>query len=98
YTIQGIALYPIFMTAIRFPNWGLFPLLNLKWMRFLGTLSYSLYLVHYIVIFAVKTYLPQLHKFPQVGISLLISLALAYLTYQFIELPIGQLRKKLSRT
>ncbi len=98
YTIQGIALYPIFITAIRFPNWGLFPLLNLKWMRFLGALSYSLYLVHYIVIFAVKTHLPQLHKFPQVGISLLISLGLAYLIYQFIELPIGQLRKKFSRT
>jgi peptidoglycan/LPS O-acetylase OafA/YrhL len=98
YTIQGIALYPIFITAIRFPSWGLFPLLNLNWMRFIGVLSYSLYLVHYTVIFAVKMYLPELHKVLQVGIALLISLGLAYLIYQFIELPLGQLRKKFSRT
>ncbi len=97
YTIQGIGLYPIFITAIRFPHWGLFPLLNLNWMRFLGVLSYSLYLVHYIVIFAVQIYLPQLHKVPQAAIALLISLGLAYTIYQFIELPLGQLRKKFSR-
>ncbi|MEH2059398.1 MAG: acyltransferase [Nostoc sp.] len=95
YTIQGIALYPVFITAIRFPSWGLFAALNLKWMGFLGALSYSLYLVHYSVIFLVWRYLPQLPKFVQAGISLLISFGLAYLIYQFIELPIGQLRKKL---
>ncbi|OYE05181.1 acyltransferase family protein [Nostoc sp. 'Peltigera membranacea cyanobiont' 232] len=97
YSIQGIALYPIFITAIRFPDWGLFPLLNLNWMRFLGVLSYSLYLVHYTVIFTVKMYLPQLHKFMQAGISLLISVGLAYMIYHFIELPLGRLRKKFSR-
>ncbi|MEH2160683.1 MAG: acyltransferase [Nostoc sp.] len=97
YTIQGIGLYPIFVTAIRFPNWGLFPLLNLNWMRFLGMLSYSLYLVHYTVIFAVGTYLPQFNKFIQAGIALLISFGLAYIIYHFIELPLGQLRKKFSR-
>lgn len=97
YTIQGIALYPIFISAIRFPNWGLFPLLNLNWMRFLGVLSYSLYLVHYTVISAVRMYLPQLHKILQAGISLLISIGLAYLIYKFIEFPLGRLRKKFSR-
>ena len=98
YTIQGIALCPIFFTAIRFPSWGLFRVLNLKWMRFLGVLSYSLYLVHYTVILAIWNYLPQFSKVFQAAISLLISLGLAYLIYQFIELPIGQLRKKFSRT
>lgn len=97
YTIQGIALYPVFITAIRFPNWGLFAVLNLKWMRFFGILSYSLYLVHYTVIFAVWKYFPQLHKVLQTGIALLISFGLAYLIYQFIEFPLGQLRKKFSR-
>ncbi|MHC5594522.1 MAG: acyltransferase family protein [Nostoc sp.] len=97
YTIQGIALYPVFISAIRFPNWGLFAVLNLKWMRFLGALSYSLYLVHYSVLFFVWKNMPQLNKVVQAGISLLISFGLAYLIYQFIELPVGQLRKKFSR-
>ena len=97
YTIQGIALYPIFITAIRFPNWGFFLLLNLNWMRFVGVLSYSLYLVRHTVIFAVEMYLPQLHKFLQAGISLLISFGLAYMIYKFLEFPLGRLRKKFSR-
>ena len=97
YTIQRFALYPVFITAIRFPNWGLFAALNLKWMRFLGILSYSLYLVHYTVIFAVWKYLPNLHKVLQAGIALLISLGLAYMIHKFIEFPLGQLRKKFSR-
>lgn len=98
YSIQGIALYPIFITAIRFPTWGLFRLLNLNWMRFIGTLSYSLYLVHDTVISGVQMYLPQLHLAVQGVVSLLISLGLAYLIYQFIELPVGQLRKNFSRS
>ena len=97
YTIQGIALYPVFITAIRFPSWGLFAVLNLKWMRFLGALSYSLYLVHYTVLFAVWKHLPQLDKVLQAGISLLISFGLAFMIHKFIELPLGRLRKKFSR-
>ncbi|MBR8836296.1 MAG: acyltransferase [Stigonema ocellatum SAG 48.90 = DSM 106950] len=96
YTIQEIGLYPIFFTAIRFPNWGLFQLLNLNWMRFIGKISYSLYLVHHTVIHAVWMYLPELNGVIQSGVALLISFALAYTIYQFIELPSGQLRKKLS--
>jgi peptidoglycan/LPS O-acetylase OafA/YrhL len=96
YSIQGIALYPIFVTAIRFPNWGLFRLLNLEWMRFIGLLSYSLYLVHHTVIYAVYMYIPQFHRAIQGGISLLISFGLAYAIYKFIEFPVAQIRKKLS--
>lgn len=98
YTIQGIGLYPIFITAIRFPDWGLFALLNLNWMRFLGLLSYSLYLIHHTVLYAVWNYVPQLPQLLQGGISLLISFGLAYGIYQFVEFPIGQLRKKFSRS
>ncbi|MEH2068606.1 MAG: acyltransferase [Nostoc sp.] len=96
YTIQGIGLYPVFFTAIRFSDWGLFPIINLNWVRFIGLLSYSLYLVHYIVLFGVSMYLPQLHRVIQAGIALLISLGIAYTIYQLIESPIGKLRKKLS--
>lgn len=96
YTIQGIALYPIFYTAIRFPDWGLFQYLNLPWMRFIGITTYSLYLVHFTVIGAVRMYLPEFNGVIQSAISLLISFGLAYAIYQFVELPCKQLRQHFS--
>lgn len=96
YTIQGIGLYSVFIAAIRFPDWGLFQVLNWSWMRFIGLLSYSLYLVHDIVLQLVYLYLPQLHMAVQGAISLLISFTLAYAMYRYIELPCGKLRKQLS--
>ena len=96
YTIQGLALHGLFIAAIRFPDWGVFKILNWNWMRFIGLLSYSLYLVHHIVIQAVDLYLPQISVALQGAMSMLISLILAYAMYRYIELPCGKLRKQLS--
>jgi peptidoglycan/LPS O-acetylase OafA/YrhL len=96
FTIQGIALHGLFTAALRFPDWGVFQILNWSWMRFIGLLSYSLYLVHDIVIEAVALYLPQISVVLQGAISMLISLILAYAMYRYIELPCGKLRKQLS--
>ena len=96
FTIQGIALHGLFIAAIRFPDWGVFQILNWSWMRFIGLLSYSLYLVHYTVIKAVALYLPQISVVLQGAMSLLISFILAYAIYRYIELPFGKLRKQLS--
>ncbi|MEG4293261.1 acyltransferase [Microcoleus sp. C2C3] len=96
YTIQGLALHGIFIAAIRFPDWGVFQILNWSWMRFIGLLSYSLYLVHDTVIHAVNLYLPQIYGALQGALSLLICFILAYAIYTYIELPCGKLRKQLS--
>ena len=47
YSIQGLALTPVFIAAIRFPGWLLFRPLNTRLASFVGVLSYSLYLVHH---------------------------------------------------
>jgi peptidoglycan/LPS O-acetylase OafA/YrhL len=94
YSVQGIALYPIFITAIRFPDWGVFRSLNWGWVRFLGILSYSLYLVHFMVIQALTAAIPGL-GLPVYGIlSLLISLILAYAIHRFVEIPAAKLKQK----
>lgn len=93
YTLQGIGLFPIFVAAILFPNWGIFKVLNLKWVRFVGVLSYSLYLVHFTVIQAVNHYFHALSAFELGGLSFVITFALAYLIYQWIEMPFGRMRK-----
>ena len=53
YSLQGIALTFIFIAAIHFPRWPAFRVLNWRPVAFVGLLSYSLYLLHYAVIFAV---------------------------------------------
>jgi peptidoglycan/LPS O-acetylase OafA/YrhL len=94
YSIQGIALYPIFITAIRFPDWGVFRALNWGWVRFIGILSYSLYLVHFMVLQALTAAIPGL-GLPVSGIlSLLISLVLASAIHRFVEIPAAKLKEK----
>jgi peptidoglycan/LPS O-acetylase OafA/YrhL len=46
YTLQGIALFPMFWMAVRYPGWGPFRLLNWKPVRWLGGVSFSFYLAH----------------------------------------------------
>ena len=95
YTVQGAALIPIFIAAVRYPGWGIFRWLNVPWVRFVGLLSYSLYLLHTTVLYAIGHH-THWHA-PAVGLaSLAVSLGLATLIYHFVEKPCARLRKKLS--
>ncbi len=96
YSIQGIGLIPIFIAAIRFPNWGAFRALNWGWVRFVGALSYSLYLVHFTVIQAITHYFSSAHKILLGAASLVITFLLAYLIYRFVEIPFSRLRRVFS--
>jgi peptidoglycan/LPS O-acetylase OafA/YrhL len=95
YSIQGIALYPLFFVAVRHPNLLFCRFLNLRWVRFFGTLSYSLYLVHQIVIHVVMGHVP-LHPLLQGALCLAISVLLSYIIWRYIEKPCAKLRSKLS--
>jgi peptidoglycan/LPS O-acetylase OafA/YrhL len=97
YSLQGIALTPIFICAMRFPNWSVFRWLNGKIIRFVGVLSYSLYLVHHVIIDAILHHV-ALHPALRGVIALAASLALAYAIYVVIEKPCAKLRKRLSRS
>jgi peptidoglycan/LPS O-acetylase OafA/YrhL len=97
YTMQGMALIPIFTVAIREPQSIVFRWLNIGWVRFVGALTYALYLVHFIVLSAVGQWLGGLHPFSQGALSMGISLGLAYLMYRLIEVPIVRLRKRFGR-
>jgi peptidoglycan/LPS O-acetylase OafA/YrhL len=95
YTLQGIALAPVFIAAIRYHRRWPFRVLNWKWVRHIGTLSYTLYLVHYMVLLEVENRLGW-GRVPTLALSLLIALAIAQLVHWLIERPIAGLRRKLS--
>lgn len=97
YTLQGIALYPIFITAVRNPQWPIYRVLNLPWVRQVGALSYSLYLVHHTVIDALYYRFPGINLAVAILTSLLISLALSQAIFQWIEKPCAKLRRRLQQ-
>lgn len=95
YTIQGIALFPVFISAIRFPNWGAFRLLNLPAVKMLGVLSYSMYLLHYVIIkgFEHETQWPT----PVIVIaSLATTITISWLIYRLVEKPFSRMRVRLN--
>lgn len=96
YTLQGLALGPIFIVAIRWPEFLPFRLLNTKVVSFVGVLSYSLYLTHHVIIFGVNHHLPQVPGLIRAGLSLGLALAISYGIYLAIEKPCAQLRKRLN--
>jgi peptidoglycan/LPS O-acetylase OafA/YrhL len=53
YTVQGLGLVPFFVVAVRYPDWLPCRALNVGWVKFVGLLSYALYLVHPSVLWGV---------------------------------------------
>jgi peptidoglycan/LPS O-acetylase OafA/YrhL len=95
YTLQGVALVPIFVGAIRYPQWWLFRPLNWKWVARLGVVSYTFYLIHDTFL---ETAAHWLGGFTFVGalVALAASLAFCELSYRYVEQPCAALRKRLS--
>jgi peptidoglycan/LPS O-acetylase OafA/YrhL len=96
YTLQGIALVPLFVVAIRYPTWGVFRLLNVRPVKFLGVISYSLYLLHPTVLFALWQW-THLNSLAQGVLGGVVAIGLSTLIYYGVEKPAARLRKRLSR-
>lgn len=94
YTVQGLALYPVFVTAVRFPHWGPIRVLNLRFMKYLGSISYSLYLVHHVILIAVERQFPR----PEIAgpLALVTAIAVSSVMWFSIERPFANLRKRLT--
>jgi peptidoglycan/LPS O-acetylase OafA/YrhL len=96
YTIQGAALTFVFIAAVRFHRWPLFRFLDLKPIAFIGVISYSLYLIHQVLLYMVAALVPQVHPVFRALIALAASISLAWAIYLFVEKPCARLRRKLT--
>jgi peptidoglycan/LPS O-acetylase OafA/YrhL len=97
YTLQGIGLTPLFALAVRWPRWLVFRPLNWRPLRFIGTLSYSLYLVHQVVLAAFE----QHTTWPgalRAAAAVVVSMGLAWGMYELVEKPCATLRRRISAT
>jgi peptidoglycan/LPS O-acetylase OafA/YrhL len=94
YSVQGIALTPLFIAAIRFPTWAPLRLLSLRGVSFLGVLSYPLYLVHHVVLSALAR--PLGVGLLRGSIALVASIAVSWVLHHAVEKPCARLRQRLS--
>ena len=60
YSLQGLALMPIFYFAIRYAAHFPFTLLNHPWVKKIGVYSYAIYLIHYVVVNVIEKNVPWL--------------------------------------
>lgn len=98
YTLQGIALVPMFVVAIRDPQWGPMRLLNWAPVRRVGLLSYSLYLCHQVILVLVWVASPTMNKLLSGSLSLALALLFSTAMLHWIERPAGRARKNWVKT
>jgi peptidoglycan/LPS O-acetylase OafA/YrhL len=96
YSVQGLALMPLFYFAIRFADNRLFRYLNTSWTMTLGTYSYTIYLIHYVIIQTIEKNFPAIAAKPYIlfPTALLISTAYAAAVARFIEPYFKKLRRR----
>lgn len=107
YTLQGMALLPLFVCAIRYAGRWPWSWLNGRVIRRWGVLSYSMYLFHVLTIDQVRSgaralgWLPVSAAWPHVLAVDLVALALTYAIadaiQRFIDRPLAALRHRLTR-
>jgi len=93
YTVQGMALLPVFLVAVRHPRWPPCRPLNHPWVRMLGVLSYAIYLVHTVVIELVERWIKS--PLALTLLSTAATLSVAWLLHRAVEQPFIRMRKRL---
>lgn len=93
YSVQGIALVSVFFYIVRYSDSMVTKWLECKFLTTIGDLSYALYVFHYTVMFAVKTWITE-NPVATLILTFTISCALAMLLRRFVEKPAARLRNR----
>ncbi|MBS0270718.1 MAG: acyltransferase, partial [Proteobacteria bacterium] len=96
YSLQGLALMPIFYFAIRFSDCSPFRFLNWPWVKKIGVYSYVIYLSHYVVIRLFAADFPAIAAKPYLmfPIAFLTSIAFAAAVDRFVDPYFRGLRRQ----
>jgi peptidoglycan/LPS O-acetylase OafA/YrhL len=94
FTIQNAALVPIVLSAVFTPRYlAAKTMLNWRPVKWIGVLSYSLYLWHYAVFDLARAALGEAPALIQYGIGWLLAFCVALLIYFLVERPVFKLRR-----
>jgi len=96
YTVQAVALLPCFLFVVRYPGSAVTRWLEWRFLVHIGELSYSLYLVHAIILTVVHIWVTT-NPVVSVGLALAASYVIAWLVRRHIELPSYKMRDRVLR-
>lgn len=94
YSLQGIALFPLFFCAVRYNHWPIFKWLETRPMRALGLISYTFYLVHLLCLSLLGAH-TDFNKPTRAVLGFVATVAVSSAMYYFVERHLGALRRKL---
>jgi len=92
YTLQGIALFPVFYLSVSQFHWPIFKWLNWKPIRYIGAVSYTFYLFHQTGL-SLAAKMGMTSKLDKLSVAFVITLVFSALMRSFIEKKFSQLRK-----
>ncbi|HVT35951.1 MAG TPA: acyltransferase [Nevskiaceae bacterium] len=95
YTLQCLAVSGLLYLAVARAADAPFRWLNLRPVVYVGTISYSIYLTHHVLLFAAARYLPATHPLIVAVIAALLTLTVAELMRRHVEEPCARLRRRL---
>lgn len=105
YTLQGLALMPVFIAVIRCSDALPLRFLNWRWVSRLGVLSYAFYLSHALLLSLVAHWLPAPSGISHFSLMLLrgtvaflLTLAASWMMHQWVEKPFLRLRRRLGNS
>jgi peptidoglycan/LPS O-acetylase OafA/YrhL len=96
YTLQSFGLMPFFIAAVRWSEHWSFRWLNLPVVRYLGLLSYSMYLMHTATLWMFERHVPFSEPV-RGGLALAVLVLAGTLIYRFVERPCARMRRRLAR-
>jgi peptidoglycan/LPS O-acetylase OafA/YrhL len=97
YSVQGLALMPLFHYATRRPSDLMFRPLNWAPVRRLGVLSYTIYLCHFVIILALqRNGVGQIGDVSLITAAIVLSCGFAALVNRLAEEPLKPLRARLT--
>jgi len=95
YTLQGVAIAPLIWLAVVYARRPAGSWLNLAPVAYLGTISYTVYLVHHVMLDAVAWHWPALGAAPTLLAGAVLTLAVAEPVRRYVEQPCARLRRRL---
>lgn len=98
YTVQSAAIAGLLYLAVARARQAPYRWLNTRPMVYLGAVSYTIYLAHYLVLLWADVHVGVYGRVAVTLVTLALTLAIAALMRQFVENPCAQLRRRLHRS